>query len=167
MESWLPNFNPRPRLQGVFNVLIGIFLMLASYGLLLYASTVFSPCNFSTVPGTCTITAPIPPVELGPLYIFIGIGIVMVVYSLKLIIFGALAVLASGSRLTKTRSPPSEGFQVVEKKEGEAEKAVPPPPPPQPNSPLISTRIEKCSFCGGELPSDATYCPKCFQRRRA
>ncbi|MGI0083873.1 MAG: hypothetical protein ACREBQ_02210 [Nitrososphaerales archaeon] len=165
------NQGPRPRLNGLFNIMIGIFLLLAGYGVLLYASIIYSSAFNSSCLGTACPSqiSSFDTAVLGPLYIFIGVGVVLVIYSMKLIVFGVLSVLSPEARIKLQNSSSTEAHAEEENHGGIPAKptATPPPPPPQPEESLVSTKVERCSFCGTELPSDASYCPKCFQKKRA
>lgn len=151
--------NSAPRLNGAFNVLLGIFLMLVSYGELLYASAIYAPCVPPAVNSLCFTIPSNSSIFLGPLYMLVGIGIILLIYSTKLIVFGFLAIVSS-KNLATLPTP-------VAKKKPEEVSVVPvPPAPSQQGTPVLSTKVERCSFCDAELAFDATYCPKCFQRRK-
>lgn len=161
MPSGAKSVNSAPRLNGAFNVLLGIFLMLVSYGELLYASAIYSPCIGSTVNGVCTGIPSNSSIVLGPLYMLVGIGIILLIYSAKLIVFGFLAI--AGSRNPAALPTP---LSVVKEKPVDTWSVPVPPAHPQQDAPVLSTKIKKCSFCDAELPFEATYCPKCFQKSK-
>jgi hypothetical protein len=144
------------RWEGLFNVLLGIFLMLVAYGVFLYASSLYQSLT-SCVVIPCT-SVQFNSVFLAPLYIFIGIGFVLGLYSIKMILRGMLTLTAS----IKVQVLSEEN--VPQPTLPGSETTPPAPPPPVQQQPVLSARIDKCSYCGTELPAGATYCPKCFQR---
>ena len=151
-----------PKLDGVFSILIGIFLLLVSYGLLLYASAIYpTPCGAGI--SVCT-PQPYTPFVLAPLYIFIGVGSILGLYSLKMIVKGMISMTAPVNKPFMTPSSSAATSTNAEKIEVKKQEA-PMPTTPAREQPVISTKIEKCAFCGTELPLAATYCPKCFQKR--
>ncbi len=163
MQKEVQSSGSHPRLDGVFNILIGIFLLLVAYGLLLYASAIYpTPCGAGTL-GVCT-PQPYTPFVLAPLYIFIGVGSVLGLYSLKMIVKGMVSMTAPRNKPFMTPSSSPATSTTAEKIEVRKQKAPMPTTPVQEQK-VLSTKIEKCAFCSTELPLAATYCPKCFQKR--
>jgi hypothetical protein len=142
-----------PRLSSGFNLLIGISLLVVGYGILLYSDALYSsmtnPCGIGVT--GCVSTSVI---DISPLYIFFGAGIVVMVYSLKLIFFGVLGLMKPAQKaLDATESVGKIAFPFT-------------PPPQMQEKVLTSAKVARCSYCDAEIPVDATYCPNCFQKRK-
>ncbi len=151
----------RPRLDGLFSILVGILLMLIAYGSLLEASAIYASYT-SCTPGVICYPQPVTPTMLAPLYILVGIGLVVALYSLKMILKGiySLSAAKDESAPALPTSPASKPSEKTEAKK--QEEQIPPPAVQQPG---LSTKVDKCPFCGTELPAGATYCPNCFQKK--
>jgi hypothetical protein len=135
------------------NFLIGIFLTVAGIGLLIEAAvmypTIFFQFQSCFGPG-CVPNSTINYSGLSSFLILFGLGIALILYSLK---FSGNAVWAIW-KPTKLDPLPLPQTQTA------------PQPPPQPAPVPEPPPVLRCESCGNVLETDATYCPKCFQKVR-